>query len=158
MKEKGDFCMDKSIIDKAGEIIAGQTMQPERETGECPHCVLILRDLDGYPIGSTKSPAKSYGIQWIAFCDGLESNATKRARECNLASVCFSSGTAPIHNITLTGKIEIITDPAIKKEMWYSGMSMYFPGGADDPNLCVLMFKTERYNLFVDDKGEVGTL
>ena len=125
------------------------------------HCVLILRDFDGYPTGSTKSPAKSGGIEWIAFCEGLESNATKRVRECNLASVCFNSGVDPIYNITLTGKIEIVTDPAVKKEMVYDGIKEYFPLGADDPNLCVLMFKTERYNIWNvagDGDGDKGIL
>ena len=118
--------MNQELIAKAGEIIAAQTMQTEwRPTGECPHCVLILRDLDGYPTGSTKSPAKSDGIRWIAFCDGLESNATQRVRACNLASVCFTSGISPIYNITLTGKIDIITDLEAKKEMAYGRFVEY---------------------------------
>ena len=148
--------MKENLIKKAAEIIGRNTMHTEWQTsGQCPNCVLILQALDGYPTGSIKSPLKAGGIEWIAFCDSLEGNTAKRVRGCNKASVCFGSGIAPIYNITLTGKIEITTDPAIKREMAYSGIEEYFPKGAEDPNLCILLFKTERYNIWnVIDDGD----
>ena len=81
--------------------------------------------------------------------------------ECDLASICFNSGggNKGMYNITLTGKIEIIADPEVNREMWYGNYD-YF-SGPDDPNLCTLMFRTERYNLWNvngDGKWECGTL
>jgi general stress protein 26 len=50
-----------------------------------------------------------------------------------------------------------LTDPDVKKEMWYGGLANHF-NGPEDPNYCVLRFKTQRYNLLVDWKEATGTL
>jgi len=141
--------MNEEVITRAGEII-------ERKTGggNEGYCVLALIDKDGYPTASTISASKADVIDWITFCTGLGSNKSNRIKQCSLASVCFNGLD---HNITLVGTIEILTDPDIKKEMWYKGLEENFDG-PEDPNYCVLRFKTERYNLFVDWKEAKGTL
>ncbi len=121
--------MNEEIIARAGEIIASKT-----GGGNEGYCVLALIDKEGYPTTSTISASKADGINWITFCTGLGSDKTKRIEKCNRASVCFDSFE---HNITLVGTIEILTDPEIKKEMWYKGLVNHF-NGPDDPNYCVL--------------------
>jgi general stress protein 26 len=139
--------MNQEIIKKAGEIV-------EMNTGELSYCVLALIDTDGYPTASTISASKADGINWITFCTGLGSPKADRINRSNQASVCFNS---PEYNITLVGEIEILTDPVIKKEMWFEGLSDHF-NGPEDPNYCVLRFKTKRYNLLVDWQEVRGTL
>ena len=141
--------MNEEMIARAGETIAKKT-----GGGNEGYCVLALIEKDGYPTASTISASKADGINWITFCTGLESNKSDRIRKCNLASVCFN---AIDHNITLVGTIEILTDPDVKKEMWYKGLEDNFTG-PEDPNYCVLRFKTSRYNLFVDWKEAKGSL
>jgi len=131
--------MNQDILIKAGEIV-------ERNTGMGTYCVLALIDMDGYPTVSTITASKADGINWITFCTGLGSPKTNRISKCNHASVCFN---ADDYNITLVGTIEVLTDPEVKKEMWYEGLINHF-SGPEDPNYCVLLFKTERYNLLVD--------
>lgn len=137
--------MNSEIISKAAEIIAGNCNQSG-------YCALAQLDLDGSPTAATITPAKADGIREIFFGSGLESNWAKRATACPKASVCFNS---PTYNVTLTGTIEIITDPAVKREMWYDGLEHHF-SGHDDPAYCVLRFVTARYNLFVDWQSERG--
>jgi len=139
--------MNQEIINKAGEIVA-------KNTGEAGYCALALIDLDGYPTASTISAAKADGIKWLTFCTGLSSPKVDRIKKCNRASVCFNSAE---YNITLVGTIEILTAPDVKKEMWYGGLTHHF-SGPEDPNYCVLKFKTERYNLLVDWQEARGTL
>ena len=139
--------MNQEIIRKAGEII-------QKNTGEASYCAMALIDLDGYPTASTITASKAEGIQWITFCTGLGGTRTDRIEHCNQASICFN---APDYNITLVGTMEVITDPDIKKEMWYSGLANHF-SGPEDPNYCVLRFNTERYNLLVDWQEVKGTL
>jgi general stress protein 26 len=139
--------MNQEIILKAGEII-------KKNTGIGAYCVLALIDLDGHPTASTITASKADGINWITFCTGLRSPKANRINKCTHASVCFNSMD---YNITLIGSIEILTDPDIKKEMWYDGLANHF-SGAEDPDYCVLRFKTERYNLFVDWKEARGIL
>lgn len=146
--------MHEEIIKKAGEIIAQNTAHNTPEGAE-PCCVLALIDEDGYPTASTITASKSDGIKQILFCTGLESNKAKRIAKSNRASVCFNiNGTC---NITLTGDIEVVTDPAVKQEMWYAGMGEHF-SGADDPGYCILRFTTRRYNLLVDWQEATGRL
>ncbi len=140
--------MSREIIEKAGNIIA-------QNTGENSYCVLALIDANGYPTASTITAAKSDGIEWITFGTGLNSNKAKRIEKCNRASVCFNTNGG--FNITLVGTIEIVTDASTKKEMWYGGLVNHF-SGADDPNYCVLRFKTERYNLMIDWKELEGAI
>jgi general stress protein 26 len=139
--------MNQEIIKKAGEIVA-------TNTGSESYCVLALFDVDGYPTASTISASKADGINWITFCTGFGGTKTNRISKCNQASVCFNS---PEYNITLVGDIEVLTDPEVKKEMWYEGLSNHF-NGPEDPNYCVLRFKTQRYNLLVDWEEDRGTL
>jgi general stress protein 26 len=139
--------MNQGIIIKAGDII-------EKNTGMGTYCALALIDLDGYPTASTITASKANGINWIAFCTGLGGTRTNRIKKCNCASVCFN---ADDYNITLVGTMEILTDPDVKKEMWYEGLANHF-NGPEDPNYCVLRFKTERYNLLVEWKEAKGRL
>ena len=139
--------MSKEIIERAGEIIA-------QSTGSKGHCVLALLDENGCPTASTISPAKSEGIDWITFCTGLAANSARRAQNCPRACVCFSTGA---YNISLAGQIEVLTDAETKREMWYDGLEHHF-SGPDDPNYCVLRFRTQRYNLLVDWKEARGAL
>lgn len=140
--------MCKEIIAKAGEIVAQNTRADS-------YCVLALIDAEGYPTASTLTASKVKGIEWLTFCTGLESNKAKRIAGSNRASVCFNKDGA--YNITLVGTIEIITDPEIKKEMWYDGLVDHFRG-PDDPDYCVLRFTTNRYNLLVDWQKVEGRL
>lgn len=145
--------MNEELIKRAGEIIEQNTVCGA--DGKEPYCIISLIDENGYPTSSTITASKADGINWIAFCTGLESNKGKRAKNDSRACVCFNTGGA--YNITLVGKVEIITDPAIKQEMWYVGMAEHF-SGADDAAYCVLRFTTQRYNLLVDWKEAEGTL
>ncbi len=139
--------MEQEILRKAGEIV-------EKNTGADAYCVLSLIDADGYPTASTITASKADGIHWMTFCTGLGNPKTNRIDKCKQASVCFNS---PEYNITLVGDIEVVTDPGVKQEMWYSGLANHF-NGPEDPNYCVLRFTTKRYSLLVDWKEVKGNL
>ncbi|AGF55657.1 general stress protein 26 [Clostridium saccharoperbutylacetonicum] len=139
--------MNEKIISRAGEIV-------EKNTKEGTYCELALIDLEGYPTVSTITASKADGINWLTFCTGIGSDKAIRVNKCNRASVCFNSDE---YNITLVGTIDIITDPDVKKEMWYGGLTNHF-SGPQDSNYCALRFKTERYNLLVDWEEAKGRL
>ena len=128
--------MESKIIEKAEKIISAKRQD----------CVMALIDLDGYPTASTITVSKNDGIKWFTFCTGYGTKS-KRIEKCNYASICFASSD-PLYNITLVGKIDVVKDIEIKKEMWYSGLENHFKG-YEDPNLCVLKFTTERYKLMI---------
>jgi len=142
--------MNEKIIARAEEILAN------RQTREQGHCVLALLDADGYPTAATISPSRIDGIRRVTFCTGTGSNWARRIEKCARASVCFNS---PEYNITLVGDIAVVTDTEVKKEMWYEGLGHYFKG-PEDPEFCVLEFKTLRYSLMPGEQEGIarGTL
>ena len=149
--------MSKKTIAKAEEIIKSKTAAENMGVG----VALSLLDNEGYPTTSTLSISKADGIRQITFAAQLDSNKAKRAKENSRASICifdddYESGA--YYNITLVGDIEVVTDRDTKKETWYQGLEEYYPnGGLEDPNYCVLVFTTKRYNLWVDiNEAEVA--
>ena len=56
--------------------------------------------------------------------------------------------------LMLTGKMEILQDPEIKKEIWRSGDTMFYKQGVDDPDYCVLKFTAEKGRHYCDLKSE----
>ena len=142
--------MKEKLLEKAAKIIEGCSRANGAEGG---FCTLALIGPDGYPTTTTISVSKAEGLRWLTFCTDIDSKA-ERIRFCDKASVCFNSEE---YHISLIGKIEMITDPDVKKEMWYSGLYHHFRG-ADDPRYCVLKFTTERYNILLDWQEVKGTV
>ncbi len=139
--------MHKELIKKAEDIIC-------QRSGEGSYCTLSLIDRNGYPAASTITVSKVDGIRKLAFGTGLSSNKVNRIGNTNMASVCFNSDS---YSITLLGKIEVSTDPQIKRKMWYRGLENHF-SGPEDPSFCVLLFTTEQYSLFIDWQEARGAL
>ena len=140
--------MSEKIIERAGEIIT------ERINGGTQNfCTLALINTDGYPYTTTISIKKADGIRWLILTTG-KSAKTDMIERCNKASICVN---AAEHHISLTGTIELLTDPEAKQEMWNDNMKEYYSGW-EDPNYCVLKFTTERYSLLVDWQEARGSL
>jgi len=119
-------------------------------------CVLSLIDESGYPSASTLTIARADGVNWLTFATSPGSNKANRIAKNSKASVCISSSE---YNVTLVGTVEVITDLAVKKDMFFEPMKHMW-SGPDDPNFYAFKFNTERYNIFfADDISEaVGTL
>lgn len=142
-----------NLIKKAEAFIeerTGKNFSPDKD----PYCVLALLDGEGYPTASTLTAADAKGIEELYFSTGLSSRKVERIHQSNRASVCFSGLE---YNITLVGTIEICVDAQLKKEMWYAPLSHHF-SGPEDPEYCVLKFKTERYSFLIDWQEVQGVL
>jgi general stress protein 26 len=144
--------MDQKIVEKAAKIISEKIFYEGDELGITG--VLALIDLDNFPKASAKTVSKNDGINWLTFCVNFRDKNIERIERCNYASVCFFSGEAG-YNITLIGKIEVITDPEVKREMWYGSCKDIW-SGPEDENYCVLKFTTERYKIFIEDEEIEG--
>jgi len=58
------------------------------------------------------------------------------------------------YTINLVGTAEALTDLETKKENWLPIMDdMPHWSGADDPQLLIIRFKTERYTIFFAEDG-----
>jgi len=146
--------MKQDVLTRASEII--NSKRDFIGGGMEGYAVLSLINEHGYPTSSTITISKADGINWISFLGGTVSNKTTRIRNCSKASICLASSE---YNITLVGTVEIITDPAAKKEHWQDIFAEHY-GDVNNPELCALRFTTESYNLYFSDNDieVVGTL
>ena len=143
------------IIARAGELINSRT--DYIGDGMEGWAVLSLIDENGYPTSSTMTISKADGINWITFLSDTDGVKAKRIAKCKKACVCLASSE---YHISLTGTIEVITDPAVKKENWQEVVTRHYGVDHTEPSWAVLRFTTETYNLFFasDDTEAKGKL
>ena len=139
--------MSELLLTKAEELINKCTAYT-RESGLTFDWVMAQTDELGYPSASMISASRANGTDWIAFCVFNNSNKSKRVRKDPRACVYLFENKS-FSGISLTGKIEIITDLEVKRQMWYDELAEHFKEPENDC-WCVLMFKPERYNIFID--------
>ena len=142
--------MNKKLISRASEILELRAIggYVEGKTGYYSSVALI--DLDGYPSISTISISKADGIRTLYYITSIDSNAVKRIQKDNRGCVNLNSD---LYHISLVGTFEVLTDLPTKKEMWYDGAQEHF-SGPEDPNLCILRFTTERYNILIMENDD----
>ena len=138
--------MNQEAITRAAEVINSKA--DFIGEGMDGYVVLSLIDENGYPTGSTVTISKAEGIKWMSFFGDTDGNKVKRITENNKASVCIASNE---YNITLVGTIEMITDPAIKKEHWQEVFASAYNAQPDNPQYRILKFNTTSYNLFFSE-------
>ena len=129
--------MDTRILNMANDIMKQAT---EAYVG--------VIDKEGYPNVATRSLIHPKDILSCYFSTGTGANLMSNIKRNNKASVCIREGG---NNISLHGTIEIITDKAVKEEMWLDWFINHFPGGATDPIYCLLKFTAIRGTLWVDN-------
>jgi general stress protein 26 len=145
--------MNDLLLEKAKEIINKCTAHT-RDSGLTFDWTMALTDEFGYPSASMISASRADGTNWITFCTGVNANKPNRIRKDPRACIYLFESKS-FTGISLIGKVELLTDLETKKQMWYEELGDHFKS-AEDENLCVLMFKPERYNIFIDYQNISG--
>jgi len=70
------------------------------------------------------------------------SNKVQQVRENPKASVYYCVP-SEWRGLMLGGKIEIVTDQALKEAIWQDGWERYYPGGVTDPEYTILKLQPE---------------
>ena len=112
---------------------------------------LVTNGDDARPDVRAMSPVKCDGLKTIWMLTGKCSakyRELSRDPRCLLYATDFQD-TEEYLEIRLWGTVELLDDAASRAAAWQDEYACYFPGGKDDPNLCVLKF--------VADSGELQT-
>ena len=141
-------------LKKAEELVNNSTIHTVGDSGGTADWVMSLMDEDGYPASSMITAARADGFHWIAFCTGAGWNKANRAKRDPRACV-YLFDQESFSGISLVGKIEVISDQELNKQMWYEALGDVFASPADE-RLCVLMFKPEKYNIFMEGSTIYG--
>lgn len=137
------------LLHKAESLVTHSTMQYADDSRYGSDWVMSLMDEDGYPNASMITAAKADGFQWIAFCTSINANKALRAKRDSRTCV-YLFDKESFTGISLVGQVEVSTDPTLKKQVWYDDLGDYFNVYADE-NLCVLLFRPEKYNIFIEN-------
>ena len=145
--------MSADLIKKAEEIVNKSTMYAmgnilSDKTGWEADWVMALTDEQGFPAASMITASKADGFKWISFCAYLDSNKSNRIKK-DPRTCIYMFDNKSFTGISLIGITEIITDIEVKRQMWYDTLGDHFKS-PDDDKLCVLLFKPQRYNIFID--------
>lgn len=113
-------------------------------------------DENGFPnIKAMFAPRKIEGNSFY-FSTNTSSMRAQQFMTNPKASIYFySKGRFKYEGIMLVGRMEVLQDEEIKREIWCAGDTMYYKQGVTDPDYCVLKFtaaKGRRYcNLKTED-------
>ena len=138
------------LLRKTMLLVDSSTMHAAGDSCRTADWVMALTDEDGSPAASMITASRAECPGYIAFCTAAGGNKPKRIKKDPRACVyLFDSET--FTGVSLSGEVEIASDRATKETMWYDALGEVFSGPADE-NWCVLIFRPERYNIFIDNK------
>ena len=111
-------------------------------------------DEEGFPnMKAMLAPRKVEG-HCFYFTTNTSSMRVQQWKENPKASIYFySKGRFRYEGVMLTGKIEVLQDEAIKKEIWCTGDTLFYRKGVSDPDYCVLKFTAEKGRYYCDLKS-----
>ena len=116
----------RTITEKAADLLA-----------QCENVTVVSIDADGYPrpVQMSKIHAEAYNDVWMATsADSVKVNDFKANNKAGLCYARYGDGVA------LRGRVEIITDDAVRKDMWQDWFVHHFPSGPADPGYVLLHF------------------
>jgi len=98
--------------------------------------MLNLRNIDKYP-GLADFFSRHL---MIYFTTNTSSPKVKRIRGNSKACVYYSKPDE-WRGLMIAGKLEVVEDMEIKRALWQSNWTMYYPGGLEDPDYAVLCLR-----------------
>ena len=104
--------------------------------------ILSCVGTDGYPLTKAVVPGKHRdSINEMYFCTNTSSKFAAETNKNPKASVYFYSRKLIWEGCMLKGKMEIVSDPIVKKKYWQNKFKNAYPEKSyTDPDFCVLRF------------------
>lgn len=122
---------------------------------KCESVTITSVDANGYPrpVQMSKIKANGFNEAWTATgADSVKVADFKRNGKAGLCYDCYGD------SVALRGTVEIITDDAIRKEMWQDWFIHHFPGGPSDPNYVILHFKGTEATFWINGEFNHSTI
>lgn len=129
---------EKSMIDKAIDLLA-----------QCREVTMASVNADGFPRPVPMAKGRTSGCNEVWMATGTDSEKVADFRANSKAGLCYSCGGA---SVALRGTVEIVSDDAIRAEMWQDWYINHFPGGPSDPNYILLHFIGTEATIWIDNQ------
>ncbi len=106
-----------------------------------PHtrAMLNLRNAESYP-GLVAYFDPHQDSFWVYFTTNTSSAKVAQIRK-NPGVSAYYCQPEQFHGLMLAGRIEIVSDQAVKEALWQAGWERYYPQGMRDPDYAILLLK-----------------
>ena len=119
----------------------------------CKSAVIASVDADGYPNQKAMLAPRKIDGNMLYFTTNTSSMRVGQYRGNDKASVYFfAKGRFKYQGLMLVGRMEVLEDEDIKREIWRFGDTMFYRKGVTDPDYCVLKFTAEKCRYYCDLK------
>ncbi len=98
--------------------------------------MLVTRSLNGEPRARPMAVAGYRDGQWLAFASRADDEKLAEIRACPDVAVTFQDDD---QFISMTGTARVERDEALAQSLWSPVMKLWFPEGARDPNLRLVL-------------------
>ncbi len=95
-----------------------------------------LRNEEQYP--GLKRMFSEHGEDFLVYLTTSASSTKMAQIKANPKVSVYYSKPSEFHGMMLAGKIEVVTDGNLKKELWQEGWEIYWPDGPDGSQYTVL--------------------
>ena len=138
--------------------LEGNMKNPEETIGKMIDklgtAFISYTDDEGYPITKAMlKPRMRSGIREIWFSTNTSSDKVKYFRINNKASVYFVDRRF-FRGASLIGTVEVLETAEAKQMIWKDGDEMYYKGGIEDPDYCVLKFTAHKGRFYCNFRSE----
>lgn len=131
------FCLD--LMATSGEV-AVATIDPDG----LPQIRVMfnLRNRERFP--SLAPLFEGRGRDFLVYLGTNTSSPKIPQLKTNPAIAILFADAVRFHSLMLSGRAEIVEDPALKKALWQDGWEIYYPAGPGDPDYTVLRLRPVR--------------
>ncbi|MBO4990318.1 MAG: DUF3795 domain-containing protein [Clostridia bacterium] len=145
----------KEIQKRRNSMKTNLIQKAERLLTQCKVCTVASVSEKGYPRICVLMPLKTNGIKEFWFSTGASGTKVRHFKSNHKSGVTFYAGG---DSVTLTGNMEIVTEKAVKDDLWNvwsDFLGKHFPnGGKDDPDFCVIHFVANEATIYIDGAFE----
>lgn len=104
---------------------------------QCENVTVASIDANGYPRPVQMSKIGTNGFHEVWMATSSDSMKVNDFRINNKAGLCYDHYG---DSVALRGTVEVVTDDAVRKEMWQDWFIHHFPAGPSDSNYVLLHF------------------
>lgn len=127
---------ERTLAEKAAALLAG-----------CKEVTIASVSAGGYPRPVPMAKIHTKGCNEIWMATGADSVKVADFKKNNKAGLCYSLYG---DSVGLRGTVEVITDDAVRRELWQDWFIHHFPGGPTDPNYVLIRFVGTEATFYIN--------
>lgn len=127
---------ERSLVEKATALLA-----------QCDEVTLASVGADGFPRPVPMGKGRTAGCNEVWMATGASSEKVADFARNDRAGLCYANCG---DSVALRGRVEIVRDDALRRELWREEYAEHFPGGAADPEYVLLRFVGTEATFWID--------